>query len=55
MKIILNIIVLFLFFFSMAMFGFYISLDSFVAINGLHYLVSCVVGVVGLIFSALLS
>ena len=51
MKILLTIMFIFLFFFSMSMFGFYIELDSFIAIGGKEFMVSCGIGFVGLLFS----
>lgn len=53
MKAIAIIITLFLFFFGMSMFGAYIHLDSFAAIELTHFITSCMVGICGLLFSAL--
>ncbi|ASV44393.1 hypothetical protein PBI_SCTP2_378 [Salicola phage SCTP-2] len=39
----------------MSMFGFYVEYDSFAAIDAQHFVQSCLIAVVGLLFSWLVS
>jgi len=54
-KILINALVIFFTIVSVSMFGFYLDVNSFVALTGDHLLKSCVYGFIGLLFSYLIA
>jgi hypothetical protein len=54
-KILINALVIFFTIVSVSMFGFYLDVNSFVALTGDHLMKSCVYGFIGLLFSYLVA